>query len=389
MLASAPTTDTAEALEHALLVIDRNLVTFADCFPDDATVNNIYRPRQARESFSEGGNFDWTPAFWSGMLWLAYELTGEARYRELGERHIADFSRRLAEQVDIDTHDLGFLYTLSCVAPWRLLGHAQARATALAAARHLMTRYWPKAGIIQAWGDVADPSSQGQAIIDSLLNTPLLYWASEQSGDPSFAQAAHSHALRLSEHIVRPDATTYHTFFFDPITGAPRYGSTHQGYADDSCWARGQAWGIYGFALNHHYTGDERLLRVAERVADYFLAHLPADNVVYWDLVFGDGSDEERDSSAAAIAVCGLFELATALPEGAARTRYHEAARTILGALIEHYTSRARPASNALLLHSVYSKPRQDGVDEGCLWGDYFYLEALVRATRPAWQRYW
>jgi unsaturated chondroitin disaccharide hydrolase len=179
------------------------------------------------------------------------------------------------------------------------------------------------------------------------------------------------------------------TFFFEPTTGAPRFGKTHQGYADDSCWARGQAWGIYGFALNYSYTGDLRLLRAAERVADYYLAHLPADHVAYWDLVFGDGSGEERDSSAAAIAACGLFELAHILPAGEARQRYHAVATAILNALIEGYTSRETPGSNALLLHGVYSKPRRDGVDEGSLWGDYFYLEALMRASRPGWRCYW
>jgi unsaturated chondroitin disaccharide hydrolase len=161
------------------------------------------------------------------------------------------------------------------------------------------------------------------------------------------------------------------------VTGQPLRGETEQGSADDSCWARGQAWGIYGFALNHRYTGDPTLLDAARRCADRFLSHLPADGVAYWDLEFGDGSGEERDSSAAAIAVCGLFELGG--------ERYRSAALRILGSLIDGYAA----TESALLRHGVYDKPKGIGVDEGTLWGDYFYLEALTRVTRPDWKDHW
>ncbi len=381
--------EVAGALERALQVIGRNAATFADSYPDDTTTGNVYQPRRARGSFAAGGNFGWTTGFWPGMLWLAYEQTGAGRYRQLGERQVASFAERLAAKIDIDHHDLGFLYTLACVAPWRLLGLPAARDTALGAARHLLTRHWPKAGVIQSWGDVADPGSQGQTIIDSLMNMPLLYWAGELTGELQFAEAAHSHALKLSQHSVRPDSSTFHTFYFDVETGAARFGKTAQGFADDSCWARGQAWAIYGFALNCHATGDQQLLAAALRVADYFLAHLPSDHVAYWDLCFGEGSAEQRDSSAAAIAVCGLHELAGLLPPGRERERYAAAAGAILTSLIAGYTSRDLPHSNALLLHGVYNKPRGHGVDEGNLWGDYFYLEALARAARPGWRPYW
>lgn len=377
------------AIERALRVLDRNTATFADGFPDDTTAGNVYALRRARGSFPAGGNFGWTTGFWPGMLWLGYELTGAPRYRQLGERLVTSFADRLVAKVDIDHHDLGFLYTLACVAPWRLLGLPAARDTALAAARHLMTRYWPKAGVIQSWGDVADPASQGQTIVDSLMNMPLLYWAGEVTGERQFAEAAHSHALKLGRHSVRPDSSTFHTFYFDVETGAPRFGRTAQGFADDSCWARGQAWAIYGFALNYRATGDGQLLAAAQRVADYFLEHLPSDGVAYWDLCFGEGSEEERDSSAAAIAACGLRELAGLLPPGPEHERYAAAASAILASLAERYTSRDLPHSNALLLHGVYNKPRQHGVDEGNLWGDYFYLEALVRAARPGWRPSW
>jgi unsaturated chondroitin disaccharide hydrolase len=212
------------------------------------------------------------------------------------------------------------------------------------------------------------------------MNTPLLFWAGSVTGSPHYAEAARRHSEQLRDHILRPDGTTYHTYYWDPETGEPLRGETEQGSADESCWARGQAWGIYGFALNHRYTGDESFRVAARRCADYFLDHLPADRVAYWDLVFTDGSGEHRDSSAAAIAVCGLLELGG--------DRYRAAAGRILGSLIERYAGR-RPDSDALLLHGVYDKPKGIGVDEGNLWGDYFYLEALTRVTRPGWTNHW
>jgi unsaturated chondroitin disaccharide hydrolase len=270
--------------------------------------------------------------------------------------------------------------------PWRSTGDRTARDAALAAADHLLTRVLEPAGIIQAWGDMRDPRQQGRTIIDSLMNTPLLFWASEASGDPRYAAAARRHTTQLRDHILRPDDTTFHTFYWDPRTGAPLRGETEQGNADESCWARGQAWGIYGFALNHRHTGDASFLEASRRCADYFLAHLPADGIAYWDLEFSDGSDEERDSSAAAIAASGLLELAAGLADG---ERYRIAAERILQSLIAGYSTAGHPHANALLRHGVYDKPKGVGVDEGTLWGDYFYLEALTRAVRPDLPRHW
>jgi unsaturated chondroitin disaccharide hydrolase len=323
------------------------------------------------------------------MLWLAHELTGNVKYRQAAESHLPSFIERIENKIDVDTHDLGFLYSLSCVASWRLTGNERAKASALLAAEQLMTRYLEKAGIIQAWGNLNDPAQRGRTIIDSLLNLPLLYWASEVSGDPQFDKVARRHAMQVRDHMIRPDHTTYHTFYWDTESGRPLYGRTAQGYSDDSCWARGQAWSIYGFLLNYRYTGEAAFLETARLTADYFLANLPEDHVAYWDLIFKEGSSEERDSSAAAIAVCGLQEMVHWLPAGPERQRYQTAANRILASLIQNYTACDHSKSNALLLHGVYDKNTKRGVDEGTLWGDYFYLEALMRARRPDWQLYW
>ena len=388
------TTDTRPTLLHralhgALATVRTNIEAYADRYPDDTTRAGVYPPRPAKDGFPEGSNHGWTTGFWPGMLWLAYESTGDPVYRRAGEARADDFAHRLRAGHDLDTHDLGFLYTLSCGTAHRLTGDGQAGRTADAAARHLMTRYLEPAGIIQAWGDLGDPAQRGRTIIDSLMNMPLLYRAAQSGADDSFARAARRHTAQLRDHIIRPDNSTFHTYYWDATSGAPLRGATEQGDGDESCWARGQAWGIYGFALNHRHTGDESFRHAAVRCADYFLAHLPADGVPYWDLVFTDGSGEERDSSAAAVAVCGLRELVGCLPPGVAAQRYHEAADRILDTLVTTYSTLGRPESNALLLHGVYDKPKSVGVDEGNLWGDYFYLEALVRATNAVWQSYW
>lgn len=374
-----------QALADALATVHRNL-RFDGTYPDDTTRDDRYQLRPAAGDIPLGGNRGWTTSFFTGQRWLAWELTGDVVYRDAAARDAADLARRVREEQDLDTHDLGFLSTLSTVAAWRLTGDEPARQAALSAADHLMRRLLEPAGVIQAWGDLNDPEQRGRTIIDSLMNMPLLTWAGEQTGDPRFADAVRRHTAQLREHILRADDSTFHTFYWDAVTGRPLRGATEQGAFDDSCWARGQAWGIYGFALNHRATGDPRLLEAAWRCAGYFLSHLPADGVPFWDLVYTDGSDAPRDSSAAAIAACGLLELASLGSRPAEATA---AAHELIAALVRGYTPMSPEAADALILHSVYDLPKDNGVDEGTLWGDYFYLEALTRLARPGWRPAW
>ena len=386
--------DPDPAFRAALTKIDANLKPFESLFPDDSSRGNVYYPRrvspaQKEQGLTDGANIGWTTSFWTGELWLAYEWTGQEKYRRTAEIQLANFKDRLERGIDIDHHDLGFLYTLAAVTPWRLTRSTVGRETGLAAARTLMRRYIPGAGIFQAWGRMDDPEQRGRAIVDCLMNMPLLYWASQETKDSSFARAAESHVTQTVKNFIRPDATTFHTFYFDVATGAPRYGKTAQGAQDHSCWARGQAWAIYGFPLSYRYTRNPEFLDAGARLADTFLAHLPADRVAYWDLIFTDGSGEERDSSASAIAACGLLELARWLPDQGKAEAYRNAAVAMTRSLYENYSSKDQPESNALLLEGVYSKPAGHGVNEANLWGDYFYLEALMRLARPEWEIYW
>lgn len=367
------------AIGRALARLDAALPGFTDAFPEPSSVNGTYAAMD---------NTEWTNGFWTGMLWLAYELTGASRYREAAERQVLSFYDRVSRRINVDHHDLGFLYSLSCVAAYKLTGSATARDAALMAAERLLDRYLPRAGIIQAWGDLSDPEQAGRMIIDCNLNLPLLYWASETTGDARFKVAADAHIKNAQTYIVRPDGSTYHTFHMDPVSGEPLYGSTHQGFSDTSCWARGQAWGISGFPLVYRYNRDASLIATSARLANYFLNRLPEDLVCCWDLVFTADGDQ-RDSSAAAIAVCGLLELDKGLAFGDPdRDAYRKAAAAILRALAEHYACAPGDGGNGQLAHGVYHVPKNVGVDECCLWGDYFYLEALVRLTRD-WQPYW
>ena len=371
--------DCEKAIEFILKKIDQNLGTFGLKYPAPASVNHIYPAIE---------NIEWTSSFWTGLLWLAYEVTGEVKYRKLAELQLEDYQKRINHRICTDTHDLGFLYTLSCVAAYRLTGNEAARETALKAADLLMERYFEKAGIIQAWGDLNDPENRGRMIIDCCMNLPLLYWATEMTGHQKYYDAAVNHVNQAMKHIIREDASSYHTYYMDVATGEPKFGKTAQGYSDDSCWARGQAWGIYGFVLSYRYTRDWKMIEMAQKLTHYYLNRLPDDAICYWDLIFTAGN-EERDSSTAAIAACGLLEMSKHLPQtDQSKRMYENAALKMVMSLINNYTTVSIPSSNGILLHAVYSKPAGDGVDECNLWGDYFYFEALVRLIKD-WELYW
>lgn len=366
------------ALDFIIKKIDENLDEFTYKYPAPASVNNVYPAID---------NTDWTNSFWTGMLWLAYEYTGDEKYRKVAEIQCEDFANRIDKQICVEHHDLGFLYTLSCIAGYKLTGNEKMKETAIKAADKLITRYKEKGQFIQAWGAVDDPKAY-RLIIDCYLNLPLLYWASEVTGDKKYYDIAYHHAKTALENVFREDSSAFHTFYFNPETGAPDHGATAQGYSDDSSWARGQAWGIYGLPLSYIYTKDKNFLDTAEKVTNYFLNRLPEDYVCYWDLIFGDGSGQERDSSAAAIAICGMLELVKHINNEDYKEIYTNACAAITRSLTEKYTTVNTPESNGILLHAVYAKPN-GGVDECNIWGDYYYMEALMRYYNKDWKMYW
>ena len=374
----------AEAcLDLAVDLVRENLKTFTHCFPDSNSRNNFYPKSDNRE---------WTTGFWTGEIWLAYERTGEAAFREAGTIQAESFLKRIRERVDVDNHDMGFLYTPSCVAAYRLTGNETAREAALLAADNLMGRFQEKGQFFQAWGQLGARDNY-RLIIDCLLNMPLLFWASETTGDKRYREKAEAHIRTAMNCVIRPDHSTYHTYFFDPETGAPVKGVTHQGNRDGSAWSRGQAWGIYGSELSYRIEKNAAYMDVFRKVTDYFLAHLPSDLIPYWDFDFDDGSGEPRDSSSAAIAACGMLEMAKFM-EAEEAAYYRDMAGRLVKALSARCAVRRPDESNGLLLHGTYARasagnPCADrGVDECNTWGDYFYMEALTRLVTD-WEPYW
>lgn len=367
------------AIDLAMEQLHVNMEYFKEEFPTPATFDNIY-PKM--------DNTEWTNGFWTGELWLGYEYTNEEAMKKLAQANDRSFLDRVKRRIELDHHDLGFLYTPSCMAEYKLLHTPEAKEASILAADKLIERYQEVGGFIQAWGELGKPEHY-RLIIDCLLNIQLLFWASEQTGDPKYAQMATQHFYTSANNVIRDDASAFHTFYFDPKTGEPVKGVTRQGYSDDSAWARGQAWGIYGIPLTYRFVKDEDCFGLFKGMTNYFLNRLPKDHVSYWDLIFGDGSGHSRDSSATATAVCGIHEMLKHLPEvDSDKLTYKYAMHAMLRSLIDNYANREIKPGRPLLLHGVYSWHSGKGVDEGNIWGDYYYLEALIRFYKD-WELYW
>ena len=369
------------ALADAIAKIDYALPTFTDKFPSHNSTNNVYS--------AVNNDNGWNTGFWTGILWHAYELTGDTKYRDVATSQIDSFYYRIDNKIGVNHHDMGFLYTPSCVAAYKLTGNVQAKKAAIKAADHLISRYHETGKFIQAWGSVGADDNY-RLIVDCLLNIPLLYWASEVTGDSKYRDIAYNHFKTTISVCYREDGSTYHTYYFDKNTGLPLKGVTAQGASDDSTWSRGQAWGMYGPLLTYIYEPDQAAIDTFISATDYYLEYLPLDCVAYWDLSFTDGAYEPRDSSSAAIALCAMLEGIKHMDENdPKREAYVKACNRIMNSLIDHYTTKDIPEANGLLLHATYSKPGNNGVDEMNIWGDYFYMEALHRMLDPDWDLYW
>lgn len=340
-------------------------------------------PHLDREGWYENGLNDdgsWTGSFWTGMLAIAYQFSGNMAYLDELYRYLPVYRERLRS--GYTDHDLGFLYQLYAVALHRITGHEVFRDLALEAADKLLARYNPNGKFIRAWGRLEEDFRRGKIIIDCMMNLPLLYNASALTGDPKYRVAAYAHADNSRRHLLRSDATTFHTFDFDPDSGEPLGGRWHDGYAEDSVWSRGQAWGIYGFALSYAHTGDPLYLQAAERMAAYFVGQVSADGVPLWDFRLPPAAPQLKDTSAAAIAACGLFELAS--HGGEAAGKYEKQARELLHALFAY--SAAADESKSGILACSYGRVNDTLSHLYSIWGDYFYFEALSRAAGHDWK---
>ncbi|HBX69501.1 MAG TPA: glucuronyl hydrolase [Chloroflexi bacterium] len=358
-----------KALNYSLARIRQNL-TELDGFPE--------RTENARwicvERTGEQPGW-WVGGHWVGQIWLAFAHTQSPDLERSARTWAAYLVPR---QFDTTTHDLGFLFELSHVLGYQLTGDEIFIAPALQAAASLSQRFNPRGGYFQAWGPLDAPAELcGRAIVDTMMNLDLLFWVSQQIGDPKFAQMAETHARTVMQYQIRPDFSTAHVIDFDPQSGAFLKQDTHQGWSGLSCWSRGQAWAVYGFGDCYRATGDSVFLETARHLANYALDHLPVDRVPYWDYDSPEIPNEVRDSSAASILASALLNLAALETDPEQASCWRSQAESMLKSLWENYSSRGT-TEPSILIRGTRSKPH-GLMDHGLIYGDYYFVEALLK----------
>jgi len=376
--------EVGEGLKNCVNQILKILPEFTEKFQTANSEKLFYQPMENR---------GWTNGFWTGEIWLAYEFTDKECLKEAALIQCDSFYERITKGISIASHDMGFLYSLSCVAAYKLTGNKKAKKAALLAADNLITMYRTKGNFIQS---INQPENKAEyrMIVDTLLNLPILYWASEVTGNEKYKDIAVTHFHTTLDVLLRTDGSTAQAARFDNETGVHLCNYTRQGYCDDSAWSRGQAWAIYGPAISYKYTGLQVCKDMFSKTAPYFMKRLPEDMVAYFDLTFTEGDEWPRDSSAAAIAVCGMLDMAKYLEHDEAEY-YISCAKKIMKSLYDNYMVRDFGMSNGLLLHGTYccktdynTMVRDMGRDECTSFGDYFFMEALMRLYKD-WEMYW
>ena len=317
---------------------------------------------------------DWTSGFFPGCLWKTYEWSEEKLFRSAAERWTAGLE---SQKFNNRTHDIGFMTFCSFGNGYRLTGNSHYKEVLLQAAQTLATRFNPKIGCIKSWESGKEWAYP--VIIDNMMNLELLFWASKNGGPAPLREIALSHAQKTMNTHVRSDGGTYHVVDYDTATGEITKKQTHQGYSDESVWARGQAWAVYGFTMTFRETGEARFLATARKVADFFVDRLPPDGVPYWDFYAPGIPDVQRDASAAAIASSALIELSTLETDAPRQAKYLSAARRILATLCSPAYLAEGTGSAGILNHAVGNMPRNGEVDVSLIYADYYFLDAMLR----------
>ncbi len=350
-------------------------------FPGACAYNSQY-------IYSENNN--WVTGMYTGCFWLAFFLATKKKafFSDMANKLTATFTEREEKKVAMDDHDIGFAFTPSCVAGYKITGVREYKKTALAAAKYFYDHSYSKEGkfIIRGWNWGFEAGYR--TMMDSMMNAPLLYWAAKETGNEEYFKAAHEHVKTTAELLIRADSSSFHHYQFNRETHEPMYGLTWQGRSDESCWSRGHAWGIYGFPIAYSYDKSDFIKEVHRDTTYFMLNHLPDDMIPYWDFDFVDG-DEPRDSSAAAISACGLFEMARMLDDNDPdKVIFESAAVQMLEALIDKCTSLDE-RDDGLINYVTGGVPQKLGIDQTAVYGDYFYLEALLRYKNPYFKLLW
>lgn len=375
----------SEALDLLAVKIAEDDASLGHEFPYVTGPDGAWRTLPAELSAGyDGTNWNhgnWFCGFHVGQLLAAHLWSGDGRFLERARARMERVARRAG---DANTHDIGFIFESSAIPAYRITGDQTFADTALAAADRLRARtvWTPKGAYVSSWGPLTDPRGRRSSAIDTMANLPLLYWAAEVADDDSFRLCAESHARMTAAAFVRPDDTTFHAVEYDTETGERARGFTFQGHADTSCWSRGQAWAIYGFAVTARATGKVEYRDLAARLFDCFAAFSPPDRVPPWDFDDPAGDRAPRDSSAAAVVASALIEMAATAEDDAEAERWRARAHTLLTTLCERCLAR-ETTHRGLLKHGCYSMPHGDGTDSAVAFGDYFFVEALCKVMMP------
>jgi unsaturated chondroitin disaccharide hydrolase len=319
---------------------------------------------------------NWTSSFFTGMALLSWRHTEDEYFLQQVLRLAPHYREKVFTHFMDTMHDLGFLYSLYSVALFKLTGGPQHREVALRAAEVLARRFNAKGNFIRAWGRMDTDEFENMAIIDCLMNLPLLYWASHETGDSRFHDIAVCHANTTLANFIRADDSVYHAYRFDLGTGRPLQGDTYGGCAVESHWARGTAWAIYGFALSYGYTRDQKYLDASWRLARKYIANLDAEVVPLWDFKLSAAAPKIRDASAGSIAVCGLQEL---LKHQSGDLRLQTAKQALLVRLCSKDYLDSDPACPGLQKNGMVGDADKMAKNAYTSWGDYYLTEALIR----------
>ncbi len=356
------------AIEQAGKKLERTASSLAPgTYPKASTEEGTWTTESLENSVG------WTTGFFPGCLWYMYELTGDESWRQKAEIWTESLE---PAKYNTQTHDLGFIFMCSYGNGIRLAKNEGYRDVILTAAKSMSTLYNPNVRAIRNgyWGPWSCP-----IFIDTMMNTELLFWASENGLDSRYRQMAIDHCLKTAEDLVREDGSTYHCVDYNSVTGEIIRKQTYQGYSDESTWARGQAWALYGYTMAYRYTKDKQMLDFAIKTANYYVDNLPEDGVPYWDFNAPDIPDANRDSSAAAVSASALLELSTFVSDKKLADKYWNTAVKTLKTLCSKEYLANDNESPGILKHAVGFYPENYEVDVSLIYADYYFLEALAR----------
>ena len=385
---SKPHTIAREKLEAAAKAacdkLKANTEKYGLGFPGTCSVNYKY---------VRGANNNWECGMYTGCYWLAYEISGDEFFKDCAEKMLETYYERVDKKIGVDDHDVGFVFSPSCVAAYKITGNEEAKKKALEIFDYYYERSYTKEGkfIIRSHRGWRNGSmAMYRTMMDSLMNAPLLFWASEVTGNPEYKQSALDHVRTTEQLLIRENGSSFHHYQFDPVTSAPMHGVTLQGRADDSTWGRGHSWGVYGFPIAYSYAPEAFIKEVHRNVTYFMLNRLPSDCVPMWDYDFLEGDDQPRDASCGAISCCGLNEMAKMLPDtDENKAIFESAAAQMLEGIIDNCTGDIGVEYDGLICHVTHALPQGQGIDECAVYGDYFYLEALARYLKPDFKKYW